>query len=112
MTEGDLCYWHEPSVAQERAAAQRLGGANRRRQVSLGTAYDFSGIHTIEDLNALTSTIIVDLLAMPSSIDRNRLLISILAPSARIVEKGDLAAPIAALEAIRLPDPDDKDGER
>jgi hypothetical protein len=94
-----LCFWHSPDTTDELAEARRMGGLHRRKKRTVATIYGFGGLRSIEDHQALLETVAVETLGLENSIVRNRALTSIVVAGARLVELGDLAARIAALEA-------------
>ena len=61
------------------------------------------GLRSIEDNQALLETIAVETLGLENSIARNRALTAIVATGAKLIELGDLAARIAAIEATLCP---------
>ena len=78
-----------------------MGGLHRRKKKTVASIYGFNGLRTIEDNQALLETVAVETFALENSIARNRALVSIVATGAKLIEVGDLADRIAALEAVR-----------
>ena len=103
LREEPFCFWHSPGTADELAEARRMGGLHRRKKKTVATIYGFGGLRTIEDNQALLETIAVETLALENSIPRNRALTSIVATGTKLIEVGDLAARVAAIEAILGP---------
>src|SRR5665811_1543832 len=97
------CFWHSPETADELAEARRVGGLHRRKKRTVATIYGFGGLRSIEDHQALLETIAVETLGLENSIARNRALTAIVATGAKLIELGDLAARIAAIEATLGP---------
>jgi hypothetical protein len=64
--------------------------------------YGFGGLRTIADNQALLETA-----AIEDSISRNRALASMAATGGKLIELGDLAECVAALEAAARPTPTD-----
>jgi hypothetical protein len=106
-----FCFWHAPGTADELVEARRLGGLHRRKKRTLATIYGFGGLRSIEDNQALLETITVETLALENSIARNRAITAIVATGARLIELGDLADRVAAIEAATRTRPaDGEDG--
>jgi len=94
-----ICYWHDPDKAEEAAESRRIGGLHRRKAKSVATIYDFSGLRTIESAQRLLETAAIETLALENSIARNRALISAAAGAGKLIEAGDLADRLSAVEA-------------
>lgn len=58
------------------------------------------GLRTIEDLQALLETVAIETMALDNSIARNRTISGFVAIGAKLLETGDLAERLAALEAV------------
>jgi len=95
-----FCFWHDPGRAEDLAEAQRLGGARRRRERTLAAAYDFSGLGTIEAIRRLLEIAATDALGLETSIAKIRALIAVAGAAAKLLETGELADRLAALEAV------------
>ena len=98
-----FCYVHEPGKADEVAEARRLGGLRRRRERTLAVAHNLTGVRTMDDLFRLVEIAVLDGLGLENSIARSRLLLAGAATGAKLLEVGDLAARVAALESMRQP---------
>jgi hypothetical protein len=99
MRDGPFCFWHSTETADELADAQRMGRLHRRKKRTVAVIYGFGGLRTVEDNQALLETITIETMALDNSIARNRALNSMLTTGIKLVETGDLAARIEALEA-------------
>src|SRR5450759_522582 len=99
LRDATLCFWHSPDTADELAEARRMGGLHRRKKRTVATIYGFGGLRSIEDHQALLETVAVETLGLENTIARNRALTTIVTTGARLLELGDLAARLAALEA-------------
>jgi hypothetical protein len=75
-----------------------MGGLHRRKKRTVATIYGFGGLRSIEDHQALLETISVETLGLENSIARNRAINAFVATGAKLLELGDLAARVAALE--------------
>jgi hypothetical protein len=94
-----FCFWHSPDTAEELTEARRVGGLHRRKKRTVATIYGFGGLRSIEDNQGLLETIAVETLGLENSIARNWALTAIVATGAKLIELGDLAERIAAIEA-------------
>jgi hypothetical protein len=94
-----LCYWHEPDASDAAQEARRVGGHHRRKARSVATIYDFAGLRTVESAQRLLETAAIETLALENSIQRNRTLISAAAGAGKLIEAGDLADRLTAVEA-------------
>lgn len=99
MQEEPYCFWHCPDTVEEAAEARRLGGFHRRKRKSVSAIYDFHGLRTVADIQAFLETLVVETLTIENSINRNRTLTSIATAAAKLLEVGELADRIEALEA-------------
>lgn len=106
LRDEPYCFFHSPETAEEAADARRLGGLHRRKRKSVSTVYGFAGLRTIGDNQALLETAVIETLAIENSISRNRALAAMAATGGKLIELGDLAERVTALEAAaRLPRP-------
>jgi hypothetical protein len=103
LRDEPFCFWHSPDTAEELTEARRMGGLHRRKKRTVATIYGFGGLRSIEDNQGLLETIAVETLGLENSIARNRALTAIVSTGARLIELGDLAARIAAIEAALGP---------
>ena len=92
-------FWHDPGKAEEAHEARRLGGMRRGRERTLAVAYDLTGLGSIEAIRRLVEIALFDGLGLENSIARARVLISGALAAAKLLETGELAERIAALEA-------------
>jgi hypothetical protein len=99
MRDEEFCFFHSPDTAEEAADARRLGGIHRRKKKSVAAIYGFNGLRTIVDLQGLLETVVIETMAIENSIARNRTLAGMIATGAKLVEVGELAERVAALEA-------------
>ena len=60
LVDQPFCFWHSPETAEEAAEARRLGGLHRRKKKAVASIYDFRGLRTIEDNQALLETAAVE----------------------------------------------------
>jgi hypothetical protein len=102
LRDEEFCFFHSPETPEEAAEARRLGGLHRRKKKSVAAIYGFAGLRTISDSQTLLETAAIETLAIENSINRNRTLATFVATAAKLIELGDLADRVAALEAAAL----------
>ena len=103
LRDEPFCFWHSPDTTEDLTEARRMGGFHRRKKRTVATIYGFGGLRSIDDHQALLETVAVETLGLENSIARNRALTSIVATGARLIELGDLATRVAAIEAALGP---------
>jgi hypothetical protein len=101
--DSDLCWWHDPAHAEEAREARRLGGVRRRREGVVQGSYDFVGLTTIPDLQRLLEIIAIDTLALDNSVARSRTMVAVVQAAAKLLEIGDFAQRLEALEDVVTP---------
>ncbi|MFH1475529.1 MAG: hypothetical protein ABIG85_06695 [Chloroflexota bacterium] len=104
LRDGTFCFWHDPGQAEEAQEARRLGGLRRGRERTLAVAYDLAGLGSIEAIRRIIEIALFDALGLENSIPRSRVLISGALAAAKLLETGELAERIAALEAALTAD--------
>jgi hypothetical protein len=97
------CFWHSPETADELAEARRMGGLHRRKKRTVATIYGFGGLRSIEDHQALLETVAIETMALENSIARNNTVTRMILAGAKLIELGDLATRIVAIEATLGP---------
>ena len=98
LRDEPFCFWHAPETAEEAAEARRLGGLHRRKKKTVGAIYGFRGLRTIDDLQGLLATVVIETMTLENSISRNRAVAGMVATGAKLIEVGDLEARLALLE--------------
>ena len=93
-----LCYWHDPSVARERAEARRLGGLRRRREKATSQVFDWGGLENVEEIRRVLEVAVIDTLGLDNSPARSRTLGYLASLSLKALEVGELEERVAALE--------------
>jgi hypothetical protein len=104
LRDAPFCFWHEPGKAEEAAEARRLGGLRRRREKTLAGAFDFGGLGSVGAIRRILEIAVLDALGLENSIARARVLIAGALAAAKLLETGELADRIAALEATLAQD--------
>ena|SRR5438105_9801431 len=102
LAEGDYCWTHDPENAESAAEARRLGGLRRRREATLVGAYDLGALDTVEATRRILEIVIADTLSLDNGVARNRTLLAAAAALLKVLEAGDVAARLHALEAVVL----------
>ena len=103
LRNGEHCFWHSPETQAEAQEARRLGGLRRRREGAIGGAYEVEGVATPAQIQRVVEIAILDTLELPNSVARNRTLGTLAQTAQRILESGEFAERLAALEAAVLP---------
>ena len=98
-----FCFWHSPETSEDLTEARRMGGLHRRKKRTVATIYGFGGLRSIEDHQALLETVVIETMTLENSIARNSAVTRMIATGAKLIELGDLAARIAAIEATLGP---------
>ena len=102
-TGGPFCFWHDPETQTEAQEARRLGGLRRRREGAIGGAYEVEGVATPAQIQRIVEIAILNTLELPNSVMRNRTLGTLAQTAQRVLESGEFAERLAALEAAALP---------
>ena len=103
LRESDYCVFHDPEHAEAMKDARRLGGLRRRREGTVGAAYDFDGLATMPDIRRLVEVAAFDVLGQENSIARARALAYLAQVAASLLEKGEMEGRLAAIEAALGP---------
>ena len=102
LRDGERCRMHAPEFAAEVADARKLGGIRRRREVTLGGAYDFDGLNSPADVVRLTEIAIMDVLSLDNAAMRSRLLLQAVRIANNVIETTTVAEDIDVLtETVR-----------
>jgi hypothetical protein len=105
------CFSHEPEQASEAAEARRLGGLRRRKESTVGVAYDLPGLDTVAGIRRVLDIVVADTVGQEHGIARQRVLISAAMAATNLLKVGDLEERLAHLEAaVRRQDADADDG--
>jgi len=99
----DYCFWHDPELAEEAQEARRLGGLRRRRERTVGDAYQFDGLATAEQIRRLVEIAVVDALGLENSIARARTLAYLAQTAAKLLELSDLEVRLREVESALEP---------
>ena len=99
LRDSEWCFAHDPRRAKERGMARRKGGQNGRRGKPSKHAGSFK-IETPRDAMELLTIAANELLALDSTVPRNKALAQIAVNSLRVFEVAELAERVAALEAL------------
>ena len=99
MRDSDFCVFHDPDHADVVQQARSAGGQRRKREATLATAYDFQGLTSIEEIRRLVEVAAFDALGLENNINRVRALAYLAQVASTLLEKGELAERVEALEA-------------
>ena len=98
--DSDFCWMHDPANADAVAEARRAGGLRRKREGTLATAYDLSGLTSVPEIRRLIEIAALDSLSLENGVARNRTLLAAAVAALKALETGELAGRVQALEAI------------
>ncbi len=99
LTGSDLCFTHDPERAQERAAARRRGGHNRRTPKAEDPSGYPTRLRSVADVQAVLERALADTWAQENSGARTQALVRLAHGALKALEVGDLEERLAALEA-------------
>ena len=91
---------HDPANADAVAEARRAGGLRRRREGTLATAYDLTGLTSVPEIRRLIEIAALDTLSLDNGVARNRTLLTAAVAALKAVETGELADRVEAIEVI------------
>lgn len=94
-----FCFVHSPEHVEAAAEARLLGGQRRRREGTLSTAFDLDPVDTVGGLRRYLEIAGHDALSLDNSVQRVRLLISVVQAGIRLLEVTELEPRIRDLEA-------------
>lgn len=94
-----FCFVHDPERAEEAAEARKLGGLRRRREGTIGVAFDLDGLDHADGIRRILDIAVADSLGLDNGIARNRVLIAVAATATRLLLASDVEARVEALEA-------------
>ena len=96
---GDLCFTHSPKHAAQRAQAHKRGGQRNRTPHNATPETLPDKVRTLADAQKILDYTLREILPMPNSIQRARVLIALFESFVKALEIGELEERIAALEA-------------
>ncbi len=100
LRSGELCFWHEPGCAEQAREARRLGGLRRRKEATLGGAYDFDGLSSTADIQRLLEIATFDALQLENGIQRVRVLAHIARVASSNLKAREFEERIQAIERV------------
>ena len=98
LRAGSACFWHADETREAAAEARRLGGLRRRREGTVGGAFDLEEIKTGAGLGRVLEVALLDVIELENSIPRARTLAYLVSVAARVKETSELEARLRALE--------------
>jgi hypothetical protein len=103
LRDAVFCFLHDPDRAEDAAKARQAGGIRRRREGTLGVAYDLQGLDNVAGIRRLLEIVVADALGLDAGVGRSRILIAAANSSIKLLETAEVPARIEALEgAVRL----------
>jgi len=103
LHESDYCVFHDPAHADVVQEARKLGGNRRRKEVTLAVAFDFEGLDSVPDIRRLVEIAAMDALGLENTLGRVRALAYLAQVAAGLLEKGEMAERLEAIEAALGP---------
>jgi hypothetical protein len=97
LRDRPTCRFHDPELAEEVAAARRLGGIRRRRFTTIHGAYDLGDLGTRQGWLGVVETALLETLSLDNGIQRNRTILYAAGIGARLLD-ADLEERFSALE--------------
>ena len=108
LREGDFCFWHSSTHAEEAAETRRLGGLRRRREKAVAGACDLEGLASVEQIRRVLEIGVLDCLGLENSIARSRTLAYLAQVAVKLLEVGELEERVRALESVLHPRLDER----
>ena len=103
LRDAAYCFLHDPDRAEDAAKARQAGGIRRRREGTLGVAYDLGGLDNVAGIRRLLEIVVADALGHDAGVGRSRILIAAATAATKLLDTGEHDARLEALEgAIRL----------
>jgi hypothetical protein len=103
LRDAAYCFLHDPDRAEDAAKARQAGGIRRRREGTLGVAYDLQGLDNVAGIRRLLEIVVADALGLDAGVGRSRILIAAATAATKLLDTGEHEARLEALEgAIRL----------
>lgn len=103
LVSKDYCYWHDPDNEAEAAEVRRLGGQNRKRELTLRSIYDLGSLTTVEDIRRVLDLAILGAMSQENTLNRARVLIAGALAAAKLLEVGELESRLESIEATLGP---------
>jgi hypothetical protein len=103
LRDSDFCLLHDPEQADAVQEARRLGGRNRRTEVTVATIFDVEGLESVPQIRRLAEIAMGDLLRQEPSITRARTLLYLVQVALALHMKGEIEQRLEAIEAALAP---------
>jgi len=103
LTDSEFCFWHDPAFEAQATQARRSGGVARAREIALKHVYGIEHLRTLEQISRAVEVGTFELLALDNGVARDRAIISGALAAAKVLEVGELAARLEAIEAVLGP---------
>jgi hypothetical protein len=100
LRDAAYCFLHDPDRAEDAAKARQAGGIRRRREGTLGVAYDLQGLDNVAGIRRLLEIVVADALGLDAGVGRSRILIAAANAATKLLETTDVAARLEALEGM------------
>ena len=103
LRDADFCVYHSPAHRESMQQARRLGGLRRRKEATVGAAYEIDGIDSAVRIRRVVEIAVLDTLELPNSLARNRTLAVLAQVALRVSEQAEQEDRLRILEASVLP---------
>jgi len=103
LRDSAFCLVHDPEQADAVQEARRLGGRNRRTEVTVATIFDVEGLESVPQIRRLAEIAMGDLLRQEPSINRARTLLYLVQVALALHMKGEIEQRLEAIEAALAP---------
>ena len=100
LHDSEFCWAHDPRYEAEAAEARRAGGQVKKREATYALLYDLNGIGSAPDIRRWIEFVMFESLSLGNSVPRNRMLLSGTQAATKLLETGELADRVEALEGI------------
>ncbi len=103
LSDGAFCLWHDPEHAETVAEARKLGGSRRRKEATIGVAYDVQGLGSIAEIRRLVEVAVLDVLSLENTVSRARAIAYLAQIASKLLEVGEHEERLARIEQTLEP---------
>ncbi len=103
LRDSSFCLWHDPDQAEAVQEGRRLGGRNRRNEVTVAALFDVEGLETVPQIRRLAEIAMGDLLRQEPSVGRARAMLYLVQVALGLLLKGEIEERLQSIEAALGP---------